>query len=299
MRVALFYDGKNFYSGWKQFGNDARIDFNKLTEWLLKKIGGTNHVGSHYYTGVEPAYAELPETQGKLERFLSFIEVQRGFTVHRFGRKPDRYTCSHCGNEGNFTREKEVDTSLVADMVKLGAIGAYDVAVLLSGDSDYVPAIDSVQSLGKNVYIATWAGAGMSPRIRTAAFDHINLVNGIDYFTVGFDSNVRTEDEENVTENDEEDFLNELERAEDNFSKKLPGSVRSGYVGLGFFMTKWRAEKLSPLPEVRKAILDRLIESGDVEVYDAPDGKKAIRTVRSDDDEDEFDIRSEWEEEAA
>lgn len=293
MRVAVFYDGKNFYSGWKHAGSDSRIDFNQLTEWILKKVGGSTHVGSHYYTGVEPAYAELPESQGKLERFLNIIEVQRGFSVHRYGRQAGRHTCTHCGYEGHFTREKEVDTSLVADMVKLGAIGAYDVAVLLSGDSDYVPAIEAVQSLGKNVYVATWNGSGMSARLRSVAFDHINLCSGIDAFT-NADGEWAGSDDCNISETDEEVFLAELEKAEANFSQRRPGNMRGGYVGLGFFMTKWRSPNFDPSPDLRKAIMDRLIENGDVEVYDAPDGKMALRLIR----EDDMDIRNEWAEEA-
>ena len=53
MRVALFFDGKNFYSGWRDAANGRRIDFVRLSEWLVKRAGGTYLWGAHYYTGVE------------------------------------------------------------------------------------------------------------------------------------------------------------------------------------------------------------------------------------------------------
>ena len=40
MRVGIFFDGKNFYSGWRATAEDTTIDFVALSEWLVKKVGG-------------------------------------------------------------------------------------------------------------------------------------------------------------------------------------------------------------------------------------------------------------------
>ena len=48
-----------------------------------------------------------------------------------------------------FGQEKTVDVNLAVDMVMLG--GNYDLAVIVSGDQDYVPAAQAVKNMGKQV----------------------------------------------------------------------------------------------------------------------------------------------------
>lgn len=49
-----------------------------------------------------------------------------------------------------FGREKGVDTQLATDLVTLADI--YDVALIVSGDADYIPPVTAVKNLGKLVY---------------------------------------------------------------------------------------------------------------------------------------------------
>lgn len=50
---------------------------------------------------------------------------------------------------GKLGLEKAVDVNLATDLIKLKDI--YDVAVIVSGDQDYVPAVDTIKDLGKHV----------------------------------------------------------------------------------------------------------------------------------------------------
>ena len=50
---------------------------------------------------------------------------------------------------GRFGKEKTVDVNLAVDMVTLHA--NYDLAIIVSGDQDYVPATQAVKNLGKHV----------------------------------------------------------------------------------------------------------------------------------------------------
>jgi len=45
--------------------------------------------------------------------------------------------------------EKSVDVKLATDLIKLKDI--YDIAVIVSGDQDYVPAVDAIKDFGKHV----------------------------------------------------------------------------------------------------------------------------------------------------
>ena len=56
--------------------------------------------------------------------------------------------------------EKGVDAALVTDLLSLAWQRAYDVAVLVSGDADYIPAVEYVQSQGLKVINAAWAAKG-------------------------------------------------------------------------------------------------------------------------------------------
>ena len=141
MKVALFFDGKNFYSGWKRAAPGVEIAFGDLAQWLVRTVGGDQMWGAHYYTGVEEGGHERDAAQRGLERFLDMLEHQRGFFVRRLPRRQTERRCEHCGEETRYSQEKEVDTTIVADMLRYAAVNAFDVAVLVSGDSDLAPAV--------------------------------------------------------------------------------------------------------------------------------------------------------------
>ena len=46
---------------------------------------------------------------------------------------------------------KEDDIQLAVDMVKLAYNNAYDTAILVSSDGDFVPAVKAIKEIGKNV----------------------------------------------------------------------------------------------------------------------------------------------------
>lgn len=182
MRVCIFFDGKNFHSGWRDEANGRRLTFPKLSKWLVDRVGGSLLWGAYYYTGIEMGPAAVTEGQKKLAGFLDMLELQPGFFVKRFPRKTTMFQCANCGAENRYTQEKEVDTTMVADMLRLAAVGAFDVLVLVSGDSDHAPAIEGVRAIGRQAYVSTWGRAGLSARLRKAAFDHIDLMEGLSSF---------------------------------------------------------------------------------------------------------------------
>ena len=52
-------------------------------------------------------------------------------------------------DDRQFLKEKTVDVNLAVDLLKLK--GIYDIAILVSGDQDYVPVVNEIQNLGKVV----------------------------------------------------------------------------------------------------------------------------------------------------
>jgi uncharacterized LabA/DUF88 family protein len=287
MRVALFFDGKNFYRGYKQVAPGQRIDFPGMAQWLVERVGGTSLWGAYYYTGIGTGEAGEEEGQQSLARFLDMLETQPGFFVKRFPRKVRTLRCPHCQSLNRYTQEKEVDTTMVADILRLAASGAFDTLVLVSSDSDHAPAIESLRALGRQAYVATWGGVGLSGRLRHAAFDHLDLSRGLDAFAS--DSRIGEGDRDGVSgrarglgegadeypldvslsDEVEDAFLSELRRAEAKFDE--------GYVGVNYFLTRWQGDVLDESPEIRRRVLDRLVRAGRVEIYTAGDGAQAIR----------------------
>lgn len=298
MRVALFFDGKNFYRGYKQVAPGSRIDFPGMADWLVDRVGGTSLWGAYYYTGVGTGEPGEEEGQQSLARFLDMLETQPGFFVKRFTRKLRTLRCPHCQAINRFTQENEVDTTMVADILTMCASGAFDTLVLVSGDADHAPALEGLRALGRQTYVATWGEGGLSTRLRQAAFDHIDLSDGLDAFA-GDNRGLDTADpiergsvprSRSENEDDEDNggavatddaFLRELRRAEAKFDE--------GYVGVNYFLTRWQGDVLEDSPDIRRRVLDRLVRSERVEIYTAGDGAQAIRELVI-----EREIEDEW-----
>ncbi len=324
MKVALFFDGKNFYRSWREKADGRRVDFTRLSRWLMDRVDARHLWGAHYYTGIEIGSAAESDAQRNLSRFLNDLEVLPGYFVYRFPRRARSGTCANCGAETRFSLEKEVDTTMVADMLRLAAVNAFDVMVLISGDTDHAPAVEGVKMLGKKVYLASWGGYGLSSRLLRAAFDHIDLLEGLAHFemadsAIGLVSPLPLSNGERVREFDDEDDQGDLttarssttygmERADDEDAddpadillEELRFAERQfagGYVGLNYFVRRWKSPRLSEAPDWRSRLLDELIADGDVEVYTAEDGNKAVRIVLDDGDyDDEDDADDDYEE---
>lgn len=269
MRVAIFFDGKNFHAGWKDHtGGQVHVDFAKLARWITERAGGSVLWGAYYYTGIETGAGANSDGQKGLDRFLRQLETTPGYFVRRFPRKHGTQQCPSCGATNTFTREKEVDTTMVADMLRLAAVNAFDVVVLVSGDADHAPAADGVRALGKQVFVASWSGHGLAMRLRQLAYDHIDLAQGVDEFASAgengsADASTPSGDDAGAV------FIEELRKAELKF--------RNGYVGANYFVTRWKCAELDDDPHVRRRLLDKLEGEGRVEVYTVDDGTKAIR----------------------
>jgi hypothetical protein len=72
-------------------------------------------------------------------------------------------------------KAKGVDIALTRDLLSHAHFDNYDVAVVMSGDGDYVPVLNEVKRLGKVVYVGAFAGAGLSNELRLASDMFFNV----------------------------------------------------------------------------------------------------------------------------
>jgi hypothetical protein len=272
MKVCIFFDGQNFYRSLLRYDETLRVDYDRLAVWITQKIGGEAAVfgGAYYYVGVS---ASAPQP---VEAFLKGLELRPGYFVKRDPRVRRTGRCPNCGGEYDYTTEKRVDTRLVADLIHYAANGAYDAAVLISGDDDFVPAVEAVNALGKQVWVATWSAEELSSDLRVRCFGQIRLSDGIPAFRV---ERTRVIDREQgaqpvmpVTEDTLDRARSELQRAE----ARLP------HVSRGYFVMRWKSHALPPVGLEREMLVQHMLTAGLIEEFEIIDGQgRQVIAIRS------------------
>ncbi len=289
MKVSIFFDGQNFYRSLLRYDETLRVDYDRLATWITNAVGGSNatFTGAYYYVGVSSGAPAL------VEAFLKGLELRPGYFVKREVRVKRSGRCPSCGTEYDYTTEKRVDTRLVADLIHFAAIGAFDAAVLISGDDDFVPAVEAVNALGRQVWVATWSAEELSTDLRVRCFGHINLSEGIASFraeraaravarslaplrtepgAVSLRSNVLRGPQPPSARLALERALVELQRAE----ARLP------HVSRGYFVTRWKSHQLPPAGTEREQLVQELIEAGLAEEFDVTDADgRTVTAIRS------------------
>src|SRR5216684_1387149 len=248
MKVSVFFDGQNFYRSLQRYDESLRVDYDRLAAWITQAAGGPSatFAGAHYYVGVS---ADAPPL---VEGFLKGLELRPGYFVKRELRVRRSGRCPACSADYEYTTEKRVDTRLVADIIQYAAIGAFDAAVLVSGDDDFVPAVEAVNALGKQVWVATWSAEELSKDLRVRCFGQIHLSDGIGAFKV------------------------ERPRPFERAPTRMP------HVSRGYFVMRWKSHQLPPVGADREALLQQLIGAGLAEEFEVKDTEgRSVTAIRS------------------
>ncbi len=267
MKVCIFFDGQNFYRSLLRYDENLRVDYDRLALWITQAVGGPTAAfgGAYYYVGVSSSAPAV------VEAFLKGLELRPGYFVKREPRVRRAGRCATCGTEYEYTTEKRVDTRLVADLIHYAANDAYDAAVLVSGDDDFVPAVEAVNALGKQVWVATWSAEELSKDLRVRCFGQIHLSDGIAAFRVDRPRAVLRVPRPAAAPALGR-ALAELQRAE----ARLP------HVSRGYFVMRWRSHLLPPVGPEREALVQQLLDAGLAEEFEATDADgRVVRAIRS------------------
>jgi len=99
----------------------------------------------------EEIIARLDREQAKMtSRFNGWTTVQDGIAFRHDAIEFRRAgSIPYDLHEREFGKEKAVDVKLAVDLIEFSSI--YDVAIFVSGDGDYVPAVQAVKDKGKRV----------------------------------------------------------------------------------------------------------------------------------------------------
>jgi uncharacterized LabA/DUF88 family protein len=142
IRVVVFIDGQNLYYRCKDQFGWAWVHPLKLAQALVDedraKSGSDSRVlrEVRFYTGIHDAN-KRPMEHGKMDRRL---QAYRRDGVITFS-VPLMYDAAGKG------REKGIDVRMALDLVRMGTKGLYDVAIVVSEDSDLDEAVQDVIAL--------------------------------------------------------------------------------------------------------------------------------------------------------
>ena len=148
-RVAVFIDGNNLFHAARFHNID--IDYNKLLRMLL---GDGRLLRAFFYTGVDIG-----------------AERQQGFLLW-MRRNGFRVIQKELKTFYDGTRKANLDVEIAVDMLSLA--GCYDTAVLVSGDEDFVYAVNAVAYKGCRVEIAGFR-SNTAPKLIDVADYFIDL----------------------------------------------------------------------------------------------------------------------------
>jgi len=99
---------------------------------------------------IEQGWEGMRKIPGMELELFPYDYGREEFTKNRPGFDP-----SAAGPKGPLRKEKCVDVALATKMLYLAALpGAYDVAVIVTGDRDYTPVLRAVRDLGKRTMLA-------------------------------------------------------------------------------------------------------------------------------------------------
>jgi uncharacterized LabA/DUF88 family protein len=144
-KVLIIFDGSNFYHILKNKRVAIRrtINFNyrKLAEWLAD---GREIVDIRYYVGVVRLEPKDQEKSQKVvscqQKIFSALAKQRISVVRGYMMK-----------SAGVYHEKGVDVRIAVDMVAGAVDHVFDTAVLVSSDTDLIPAVENVTKKRKKV----------------------------------------------------------------------------------------------------------------------------------------------------
>jgi Uncharacterized conserved protein len=153
VRIAVFIDGSNLYYKLKdlKIKNKTRFDYLGLCNYLSK---GEKLISCRYYVGAVRAKsgdAKSQEMRSNQQKLFDHL-IEQGFVIER----------GYLMSDGKKFHEKGVDVKIATDLLIGAYENYYDEAILISSDTDLIPAIKQIRKLKK---IIEYAGFSHSPSL--------------------------------------------------------------------------------------------------------------------------------------
>jgi uncharacterized LabA/DUF88 family protein len=160
-KLMIFIDGQNFFYGCNSYEKGFTWDYFKLIAVLSNLAPNRRLVQVFYYASIAPVDPDRPNDSVRYRKQQMFYNVLRQRCKTEIKEtKVQSVECPNCKITFKRPKEKGVDVALAADLLLYGMTGDYDVAILVSGDSDYIPVLKKLaeRKPGMKVEIAQFTG---------------------------------------------------------------------------------------------------------------------------------------------
>ena len=151
-RVLAFIDGFNLYFGMREAGfHHCRwLDVKRLVQSLLQP--NQELVGVKYFTS---RVSNNPDKQKRQSTYIDALESTK-IEIFYGNYQAGTAECKRCGHVWRNEKEKMTDVNIATAIIVDAFADKYDMAMLISGDSDLTPPIKAVHKLfpQQRVFIA-------------------------------------------------------------------------------------------------------------------------------------------------
>ncbi len=174
-RVAIYIDGSNFYKYLKGADLDlpkgTRLNFSRFAEFL---IGDRECVSKRYYIGIARNFDDSEKSKQMVkgqQKFLQGLEnegfnIKRGRIMYDVGK----------------IREKGTDVKIATDLIVGAVDDIYDTAILVSSDTDLIPALQYIRYRGKKLEYVSFSHAPSFGMQKYANFSKLLTTKEIESF---------------------------------------------------------------------------------------------------------------------
>jgi uncharacterized LabA/DUF88 family protein len=174
-KIAIFIDDGNMWSSYKSLG--CLLDYAKLKKYFESKLDGK--INNVYFYKAYPKNGTRNYSLDPQHKFRIFLKKGLGFIV----RTKELKTILLRDQTGDLIQDPETrqpksiekgnfDVELTIDAVRFAE--EYNLAVILSGDSDFLPLVNFLRNSGKSVYICSTHNC-VSQELRTGSNGYLDL----------------------------------------------------------------------------------------------------------------------------
>ena len=177
-KVIAYIDGYNLYYGLRDQGRKRFywLNLQKLAEQFLKP--NQTLVETKYFTTI----VKYPDDKRRRQQvFLEALQTLPNLSIFYGHFLSDPVTCHQCGHTYTTHHEKMTDVNISVELMKDAFQDRFDVAFLISADSDLVSPVRTVQQLfPKKKVISIFPPGRFSSALKriskgTLRIGHVNL----------------------------------------------------------------------------------------------------------------------------
>ncbi|GHV36438.1 NYN domain-containing protein [Clostridia bacterium] len=158
-RVMVFIDFENFNIAAQQYyeslkKRSPRLDYNIFPRKLVEKLPGEQNrlIKTFLFAPKPDDFLMQDSRRAGTYKWIDGMKNQRYFTVieGRHVARPIEGASMNINDKSTyFVEEKGTDVNMAAHMITKGFLNAYDTAVVMSGDTDYIPTLEILNTIGK------------------------------------------------------------------------------------------------------------------------------------------------------